>query len=241
MSRPSFQFYPGDWRNNAKLRRCSEAARGGWIDILCVLHDSDEYGVVRWPLADLARAAGVKIKTANELIAKGVLKGADAGCEPYIWRAFHAGKFGDPVPLVAEITGPVWYSTRLVRDEYMRQNKGIKTRFSTENQPPSRRDGERQGDGSSASSSSPPSEVSKIVNFSFGKGRNGVEMTDENKLSLFHNWLAPLLGHGGWVIIEKAMDPASPEFLSALDACKRTARTNGKGWPHQWPKSAIDG
>ena len=51
MKRPSFQFYVADWRLDQKLRRCSPAARGVWIDILCLLHDSDEqYGVLRWPL-----------------------------------------------------------------------------------------------------------------------------------------------------------------------------------------------
>jgi hypothetical protein len=60
MKRPSFQFYPADWRGNANLRRCSEAARGAWMDILCLLHDSDTYGIVRWPLVDLANAAGTR-------------------------------------------------------------------------------------------------------------------------------------------------------------------------------------
>lgn len=45
MTRPSFQFYPGDWRKNANLNRCSHAARGVWVDVLCVLHDSDEWAI----------------------------------------------------------------------------------------------------------------------------------------------------------------------------------------------------
>jgi uncharacterized protein YdaU (DUF1376 family) len=71
----------------------------------------------------------------------------------------------------------------------------------------------------------------------FGKkvGNGGLPMTPENKLSLFHNWLAPLLGDQGWVIIGKAMDPSSPDFLDCVEICKRKARANGKGWPHQWP------
>ncbi len=63
MKRPAFQFYTKDWRTNPKLRMCSEAARGAWIDILCVLHDSDEYGVFRRPLADLRAMAGVKLSS----------------------------------------------------------------------------------------------------------------------------------------------------------------------------------
>ena len=48
--RPSFQFYPADWRANAKLRRCSRAERGDWIELICLLHDSEEYGVLSVPL-----------------------------------------------------------------------------------------------------------------------------------------------------------------------------------------------
>lgn len=42
--RPSFQFYPPDWRNEAGLRLCSMAARGLWIDMMCLMHDSEPYG-----------------------------------------------------------------------------------------------------------------------------------------------------------------------------------------------------
>lgn len=166
MKRPSFQFYPADWRNNAKLRRCSEAARGAWMDILCVLHDSDEYGVVRWPLADIARAAGVPIKLAKELAAKDVLKGADKDAAPYVYTPRHAGKSGEPVTLVAPGDGPCWYCSRFVRDEWVRQRRGGSTQFSTDNQPPKTAPksspkggiGERQGDGPTSTSPSTPTE-----------------------------------------------------------------------------------
>jgi len=162
MKRPSMQFYPADWRGNAKLRRCSEAARGAWIDVLCVLHDSDEYGLCRWPLRDLARAAGVTTRSINELVANGVLKGADCDAAPFAFAPFHAGKHGEPVTLIEANGGPLWYSSRLVRDEYVRQRRGSATRFDTGNQPPKTAPmaepkpsiGERQGYGASASSSS---------------------------------------------------------------------------------------
>lgn len=170
MKRPSFQFYPADWRNNAKLRRCSEAARGAWMDVLCVLHDSDEYGVCRWPLADLARAAGVPLKLIRELAVKDVLKGSDNGAAPYIYTPRHAGKDGDPVTLVESEEGPCWYCSRFVRDEWVRQRRGQSTRFEEDKQPPKKEPnpppkvtpelppmggiGERQGDGSTSSSTS---------------------------------------------------------------------------------------
>jgi hypothetical protein len=135
VKRPSFQFYPADWRNNAKLRRCSEAARGAWLDVLCLLHDMDEYGVCRWPLAELARAAGIPLKLAKELVSKDVLKGADKSSADYIFTPTHAGKAGKPVTLVTAGDGPCWYCSRFVRDEYVRQRRGNSTRFTTDNQP----------------------------------------------------------------------------------------------------------
>lgn len=157
MKRPAFQFYPADWRGNANLRRCSEAARGAWMDILCVLHDSDEYGVVRWPLAELARAAGVALKLAKELATKLVLKGADSGAVKFEYTPRHAGKDGEPVTLV-EGDGPIWFSSRMVKDEWVRKRRGGDTQFTTENQPPKQAPkptiGERVGDGPSSSTSS---------------------------------------------------------------------------------------
>lgn len=136
MKRPAFQFYPADWRGNAKLRRCSESARGAWIDILCVLHDGDEYGICRWPLSDLARAAGVSLRSIKELVRNDVLKGADRGVMPYVYVPRHAGKDGEPATLVETNDGPTWYSSRLVRDEYIRKRRGSATQFSADNPSP---------------------------------------------------------------------------------------------------------
>lgn len=44
MKRPSFQFYPADWRKDPELRVCSVAARGLWMDMLCIQHESETYG-----------------------------------------------------------------------------------------------------------------------------------------------------------------------------------------------------
>lgn len=45
VKRPSFQFYPGDWYADIKLRSVKLGARGLWIDILCIFHQSDRgYG-----------------------------------------------------------------------------------------------------------------------------------------------------------------------------------------------------
>jgi hypothetical protein len=157
MNRPSFQFYPGDWRGNANLRRCSLSARGAWVDIMCVLHDSDEYGVVRWPLDELAQAAGITLELVQELYRKQVLKGSDTGMDAFTHTTRHAGQTGDTHTLIPATKEPCWYSSRMVRDEWLRNQRGGNTRFSSEKQPtrsPIARVGERVGDGASSSSSS---------------------------------------------------------------------------------------
>ena len=67
MSRPSFQFYPDDWRNNSKLRRCSWAARGVWAEVICLMHDGEIYGVLPWTLKEIGRALGCPMTHLKEL------------------------------------------------------------------------------------------------------------------------------------------------------------------------------
>jgi hypothetical protein len=38
------KFYPADWRADQALRVCSLAARGLWIECLCIAHEADRYG-----------------------------------------------------------------------------------------------------------------------------------------------------------------------------------------------------
>lgn len=148
MSRPSFQFYPADWRNNAKLRRCSWAARGVWIELMGLMHDSDNYGILQWNLKQIAQALGAPIKVLNELVDNGVLYGVEKGtCVPFVYTPHSGRKDGTPVELIQAMAGPVWYSPRMVRDEYLRTVRGANTRFGSGGNPsPSRRQGEGKGD-----------------------------------------------------------------------------------------------
>lgn len=43
------QFYPKDWLADPALRACSIAARGAWIDMLCVMWTSPKRGELRMP------------------------------------------------------------------------------------------------------------------------------------------------------------------------------------------------
>lgn len=61
--RPSFQFYPSDWRNDPALRLCSIAARGLWMEMMCLMHEGQPYGhltVMGRPITpdSLARLSG---------------------------------------------------------------------------------------------------------------------------------------------------------------------------------------
>lgn len=155
MKRPSFQFYPADWRNNANLRRCSPAARGVWLDVMCVLHDSDTYGLVQWPLADLANAANAPMKLVRELVEKSVLKGSDKALDvAFIYTPRSGRRDGEPVTLVPTQPGPVWFSSRMVKDEYVRTIRGESSRFGeADGESPKRSPKPPKGDGSSSSSS----------------------------------------------------------------------------------------
>ena len=42
--KPSMQFYPGDWMKDPGLRSVSSAARGIWIDMLCLMFECDRRG-----------------------------------------------------------------------------------------------------------------------------------------------------------------------------------------------------
>lgn len=179
MKRPSFQFYPGDWQSNSNLKRCTRIEKSVWLDVLCLMHDQEEYGVLRWPLKEIAEAASCKVAELKALRDKGVLKGADKGelCAVYIYVPRSGRKEGDPVILIPEQMGPLWFSSRFVRDEYVRTVRGEGSRFSdSPNDAPKPPNGEGTkaspnppfGDGSSSSSSSsssasPPNQKSNVV------------------------------------------------------------------------------
>lgn len=75
MKRPSFQFYPADWRKDSALQSCSMAAQGLWISLICVMHECDRYGhlsVKNKPMtADQAsRLVGLSVKEFKKLLAE---------------------------------------------------------------------------------------------------------------------------------------------------------------------------
>jgi hypothetical protein len=102
MKRPSFQFYPGDWLNDAALRTVSVPARGLWIEMICLMHQGSDYGYLKVNhkvilIPNLARMVGA---TLDET-------------EAWIAELDSAGVFG------RDADGCI-FSKRMIRDEEVR-------------------------------------------------------------------------------------------------------------------------
>lgn len=44
MADPWVKFYTSDWRSDPALKMCSMAARGLWIEMICLMHEATPYG-----------------------------------------------------------------------------------------------------------------------------------------------------------------------------------------------------
>lgn len=71
--RPWFKFYPGDWRSESALRMVSMGARALWLEMLCIMHESEPRGymVVRdkpLPMRQLALIAACSLDDVNVLL-----------------------------------------------------------------------------------------------------------------------------------------------------------------------------
>ena len=125
MKRPSFQFYPGDWAANPNLRRCTFSERGIWLEVMCLMHDQEPYGMLRWTLEEIAQAVGCKTAELAALVRKCVIKGSDVRLDDaYIYTPRSGRRDGPPVVLIEAQDGPLWYSSRMVKDEYVRKVRG---------------------------------------------------------------------------------------------------------------------
>lgn len=70
---PWLKFYPADWRADPALRMCSIAARGLWMEMLCLMHEADPVGsllINGKPVSSrqLAALSGLPLKEAEALI-----------------------------------------------------------------------------------------------------------------------------------------------------------------------------
>lgn len=80
---PAFQFYPGDWRKDPGVQALDYETRGIWLEILCLMHESEERGVLLlngrvMPTDALARLLGLTTpklkKHLTKLLDHGVIR-----------------------------------------------------------------------------------------------------------------------------------------------------------------------
>ena len=122
-----------DWMTDAKLRLCSHEERGIWFDVMCLLHVSSEYGVLRQRLEDIARAVGTTKDVLEDLVRKRVLRGRSADSLPtdelfslsglpLIYAPSHAGQKGQEVVLLEEQEGHIWFSDKMLIARHKQAN-----------------------------------------------------------------------------------------------------------------------
>lgn len=107
-SQPWMKFYPRDWRGDQALRAVSIAARGLWMEMLCIMHEASPYGHL--VLGGHA--------VSNDVLARMSGLGADQCCE-LIAELESAGVF-------SRTRKGVIYSRRMIKDR-SRAEKGRKS------------------------------------------------------------------------------------------------------------------
>ena len=86
MKRPSFQFYPADWRKDPGVQSLSYHDRGVWFEIICLLHESEERGKLLLngrPMPDdaLARLLGLDKQMLNQTLSILIEFGVTQRCD----------------------------------------------------------------------------------------------------------------------------------------------------------------
>lgn len=75
MTDPWMKFYTSDWRADPRLKMCSLAARGMWIEMICLMHEATPYGHLlihgQSPnVAQLASLTGIQSAEVVDLVAE---------------------------------------------------------------------------------------------------------------------------------------------------------------------------
>ena len=103
---PAMLFYPGDWMKDPALRSVSVSARGLWIDLLCLMHESPRRGYLQHATGkpvtaeQIARMTGCSTDEVSRLLQELEYSGV-----------FSCTEHG------------VIYSRRIVRDESIREKR----------------------------------------------------------------------------------------------------------------------
>ncbi len=147
---PSMQFYIGDWLKDPAVRACSLAARGLWTDLLCLMWESPERGVLKtgeqpWGAQEMASAVGADVTLVAKLLAELKSKGVTS----------------------ARAEDGALYSRRTVRDE-------VERRKDTDRQQRYRASGQQSAAQSTRQSASQSASQSNGANYSVASSDDDV-------------------------------------------------------------------
>lgn len=121
--RIELKFRADRWLKDRRLRSCSPAARGVWVDVLFHLLAQDRPGVARASIRRIAKDIGADLSLLRELATAGVLRGTDDQGAEFTWAPTHAGKRGEPILLLSVGEGACWYCPELVREAHVRERR----------------------------------------------------------------------------------------------------------------------
>lgn len=102
---PAFMFFTGDWMKDPALRSCSSGARGLWIDMLCLMFESDRRGYLQTRTAQPPTLEQLSRMTGNcdtVEVSRWLQELEDSG-------------------VVSKSPHGVYFSRRMVRDEHKRE------------------------------------------------------------------------------------------------------------------------
>lgn len=194
--RPSFQFYPGDWRRDPALRTCSMAAKGLWIELMCVMHESDEYGflvVAGKPMdeRDIAKVIGE-----TPTFCKKILKELE---EKFVFSRDSRGAI---------------YSRRMVKDESIRTIRaqagslGGNPKLKGDLDKQKVKQNTKQKPTPSSSSSSSSSSISSVTDVTDGSPSKPQKITDPKEI---------IFGYGVTMLVNAGTaDKQARTFLGGL-------------------------
>jgi hypothetical protein len=73
MKLPAFQFYPGDWRKDTGVQSLDYQSRGVWFEILCLMHESENRGILTLNSKAMPESALARLLGLDEILLKQII------------------------------------------------------------------------------------------------------------------------------------------------------------------------
>ena len=145
MAKEVVGLHDRNWFGDARVKSSTAEEKVAWLEILRAMGSAEKRGVLRRPLSRIASIAGTSIEVVQALVDSGLLKGHDGASNaggrsdlPFVYRANHAGRLGEPEVLIEDQDGPLWYVDWMVRDNHRSEKARRGVRASLESQVPRR-------------------------------------------------------------------------------------------------------